>query len=188
MTQLWSNPNTLWQSSTWTDLSNSNNNIGSVKSLCYDSSSQTMFAGGDYESTFYNGGKGGTAPFIVSYDNFTQKWSDPSAVWHMWSDLSQNNIDDSTVYALGYDPSSQKMFAGGEYYSNGYNGGVGGFAPFIVSYDSSTKTWSDPSSVWHLWTDLSQNSGGGIVAALGYDASSQKMFAGGEYYSNGYNN
>jgi hypothetical protein len=188
MTQLWSRPETLWKSSTWTDLSNSNDNFGSVKSLCYDSSSQTMFAGGDYESTLYNGGKGGTAPFIVSYDNFTQKWSDPSAFWNSstWTDLSQNDV--STVYALGYDSSSQKMFAGGEYYSNGYNNGLGGLAPFIVSYDSSSKTWSDPSSVWHLWTDLSQNSDGNVVTSLGYDSSSQKMFAGGEYYSTGYNN
>jgi len=168
-TQQWSDPSAVWQSPTWTD-----NGGGFVYALGYDPVTQMMYAGGEYISI----AAGSIRPFIVYLDPATQQWSDPSAVWHSstWNDDAGGGY----VYALGYDPSKQMMYAGGNYNSIG----AGSYEPFIVYLDPATQQWSDPSAVWQspTWND---NGGGGGVSALGYDPVTQMMYAGGHYYSIG---
>ena len=201
----WSDPSAIWNNPNWTDLSsvifededeNSFAISGSVKCFAYDSSNNTMYAGG----TYYSNSRESFVPFIVynSTPLDPNGWSDPSAIWNNpnWTDLSSSNSIPISgfVNSLAYDSLHNTMCAGGSYFSNS----TGWFVPFIV-YNSTPldpNGWSDPSAIQFNpnWTDLSDGTGSNQLAAallpiyginsLKYDSSSNIMYSGGSYYSN----
>ena len=116
-------------------------------------------------------------------------FTDPSSLWQTWTDLCLNSNAYVSVYALTYDSCSNKIYAGGNYSSTANDGR---FEPFIVSYDSSNNTYSEPSEIWNSpnWTDLCLNFdnfgfgfGSNGVFALTYDSCNNKIYAGGNYSS-----
>ena len=209
----WSDPSAIQFNPNWTDLSNiifeseDENSIplsGSVKCLAYDSSNNTMYAGG----TYFSNSRGSFVPFIVynSTPLDPTGWSDPSAIWNNpnWTDLSNSDFFNLVttsqeinisgfVNSLAYDSLHNTMCAGGSYFSNSR----GTFVPFIV-YNSTPldpNGWSDPSAIQFNpnWTDLSGRTGEEEsflffpiygINSLKYDSSTNIMYAGGSYYSN----
>ena len=90
----------------------------------------------------------------------------------------------SSVFALAYDSSASRIFAGGNYRSSAYNR----FEPFVCSSTDGVSWSTDASSIWQAFgTDINLG-GGGAVLALAYDSSASKIFAGGSYSSNAYGN
>jgi hypothetical protein len=105
------------------------------------------------------------------------------------SDISLNPIGDDCggggayIQSIAYDSISKKLYSGG-FYSSKFHGGD--YEPFVCSSTTGGSTWtSDASNIWQAFNgDISFNScGGGFVAALAYDTSNNKLFAGGQYSS-----
>jgi hypothetical protein len=109
------------------------------------------------------------------------------------SDLSGVGGTPTALYAstgnfatsMSYDICNNRIYVGGSYISKARNGAA---TPFVCYSSNNGLTWQDGSAIWHNGfgtpSDLKAN-GHGIVNALAYDSSNNRIYAGGSYDSSG---
>ena len=115
---------------------------GGVYALAYDSSNNKLFAGGQYSSQIH---AGNYEPFVCSLNDASGGvWNkDASNIWQAFNgdiDISLLNVG-SGVYALAYDSTNNKLFAGGNYRSISQ----GSYEPFVCSLAGGSITWKKES-------------------------------------------
>jgi hypothetical protein len=194
----WHDASAIWQnnanSNAFDGDLNGNGGGGIVNALAYDSSNNRIYAGGQYNSYFYETGE----IFVAwsSGSNPTQ-WHDASAIWQGNAFDGDYNVNFSNgtkeVRALVYDSINDRIYAGGIYSS--IEIGIDIQAPFVTWCSGSNPTqWHDASAIWQ--NNANSNafdgdyilSGGGSVYALTYDSLRGRIYAGGQYNSDGTGN